>query len=118
VQSYIVHPEPGMPSTDDWAGFVKKYQDRILWGSDTVIYTRNKIDEKGNLVMGKEMPVEDYLAVREILNPLWEKVGPEAAHKVRYANHARMFDAARAKVRTWEAAHRNDNFWDLPVSTQ
>ena len=61
------------------------------------------------------MPVADYLGVREILNPLWEKVGPEAAHKVRYANHVRLFDAARAKVRAWEAAHGKDNVWDLAV---
>jgi hypothetical protein len=114
VQSYIVDPKPGMPSLDDWAGFVTKYQDRILWGSDTVIYTRNIIDEKGNLLMGREMPVEDYLAVKDILNPLWEKVGPGIAHKVRYANHVRLFDNARAKVRAWEAAHAKDNVWDLP----
>jgi len=118
VQAYMVDPKPGMPSLDEWANFVKKYQDRILWGSDTVIYTRNKIDDKGNLVMGTEMPVEDYLAVKEILKPLWEKVGPEATNKVRYANHVRLFDAARAKVRAWEAAHKNDNVWNLTVSTQ
>jgi hypothetical protein len=118
VQTYMVDPKPGMPSTDDWADFIKKYQDRILWGSDTVIYTTNKIDDKGNLVMGKEMPVKDYLAVKEILNPVWEKVGPEVTHKVRYANHVRLFDAARTKVRAWEACHAKDNFWDLPVTTQ
>ena len=118
VQVYLVDPKPGWPSLDDWANFVKKYQDRLLWGSDTVIYTRNKIDDQGNLVMGKEMPVEEYLAVKDILQPLWEKVGPEAAHKVKYANHVRLFDAARTKVRAWEAAHAKDNVWDLAVSTQ
>ncbi|HYA40961.1 MAG TPA: hypothetical protein VEF34_06640 [Syntrophobacteraceae bacterium] len=118
VQAYIVDPKPGMPSIDDWAGFIRKYQDRVLWGSDTVIYTKNRIDEKGSPVMGKGMPVEEYLAVKEILNPLWKKVGPEVAHKVRYANHVRLFDAARAKVRAWEAAHAKDNFWDLPAPAQ
>lgn len=115
VQTYIVDPKPGMPSFDDWVNFVKKYQDRLLWGSDTVIYTRNKIDDKGNLVVGKEMPVADYLAVMDILKPLWKKVGPEASHKVRIANHVRLFDAARAKVRAWEAAHARDNVWNLTV---
>ncbi len=118
VQAYIVHPQPGMPGIDEWAEFIRKYQDRVLWGSDTVIYTGDKIDEKGAPATGKEMDVQDYLAVKEILNPLWERVGPEAAHKVRYANHVRLFDAARVKVRAWEAVHSKDNFGDLPVSAQ
>jgi len=114
VQVYMVDPKPGMPSVDDWARFITKYQDRVLWGSDTVIFTRNKFDDKGNMVVGKEMSVEDYLAVKEILKPLWEKVGPEVAYKVKYANHVRLFDAAKVKVRAWEAAHANDNVWNLP----
>jgi predicted TIM-barrel fold metal-dependent hydrolase len=113
VQSYIVTPKPGMPTLDDWAGFVKKYQDRILWGSDSVIYTRNKADDKGNISMGMPMSVADYLGVKDILNPLWGKIGPEVTYKVRYANHVRLFDAARAKVRAWEASHTKDNVWDL-----
>jgi len=115
VQSYIVDPRPGMPSLDDWARFVRKYQDRVLWGSDTVIHTRNKIDEKGSLIFGKEMQVEEYLAVKGILQPLWEKVGPDVAHKVKHANHVRLFDAARGKVRAWEAAHAKDSAWSLPA---
>jgi hypothetical protein len=113
VQTYIVDPKPGMPSFDDWVNFVTKYQDRLLWGSDTIIYTRNKTDEKGNLVAGKEMPVADYLAVTDILKPLWKKVGPEASHKVKIANHVRLFDAARVKVRIWETAHAKENVWNL-----
>jgi predicted TIM-barrel fold metal-dependent hydrolase len=113
VQKYMVEPKPGMPSLDDWANFVIKYQDRLLWGSDTVIYTRNKIDDKGNLIVGSEMPVADYLAVMDILKPLWKKVGPEVSRKVKVANHLRLFDAARLKVRKWEAAHAKDNVWNL-----
>jgi len=113
VQTYIVDPKPGMPSLDDWANFVIKYQDRLLWGSDTVIYTRNKTDDKGNLIVGTEMPIADYLAVMDILKPLWKKVGPEASRKVKIANHIRLFDDARAKVRDWEAAHAKDNVWNL-----
>ena len=116
VQAYIVDPKPGMPPLDAWAKFIEKYQDRVLWGSDTVVFTRNKLDDAGNVVLGKEMPVEDYLAVKDILKPLWEKVGPEVADKVRYANHVRLFDKARTKVRTWEAAHAKDNVWNLPVA--
>jgi hypothetical protein len=114
VQSYMVDPKEGMPTLDDWAHFVTKYQDRLLWGSDTVIFTKNKIDEKGNPVAGKEMPIPEYLAVADILKPLWEKVGPEVAHKLRLANHVRLFDEAKVKVRKWEAAHQGDNIWNLP----
>ncbi len=115
VQAYMVDPKPGMPSQDEWVAFVKKYRHRVLWGSDTVIYSRNKIDDKGNLVIGKEMPVADYLAVQALLKPLWDKVGPEVAHDVQYANYVRLFDTARSKVRAWEAAHAQDNVWNLPV---
>jgi hypothetical protein len=115
VQSYIVFPKPGMPTLEDWAAFVKKYQDRILWGSDNVIYTRNKMDERGTVIQGGPMQVKDYRSVGELLNPLWEKVGPEVKRKIRSANHVRLFDAARTSVRAWETAHAKDNIWDLPA---
>jgi predicted TIM-barrel fold metal-dependent hydrolase len=115
VQQYIVEPEPGMPSLDEWADFVTKYQDRVLWGSDTVIFTKNKFDDEGRPLPGTEMPVADYLAVVDILNPLWEKVGPVVTRKVRMENHLRLFDAARQKVREWEAAHAQENVWNLPA---
>jgi len=115
VQSYMVDPKPGMPTTDEWAGFLIKYQDRLLWGSDTVIFTKNKIDDRGNPVMGTEMPVADYLAVLDILAPLWKKVGPEVSRKIRIGNHVRLFDAARVRVRAWETAHSGDNVWNLGV---
>jgi hypothetical protein len=114
VQTFIVNPQPGMPSLADWARFITKYQDRVLWGSDTVIYTRNKIDDKGNMVVGKQMPVADYLAVKDILKPLWDAVGPDVARKVKVDNHVRLFDAAKVKVRAWEAAHAKDDVWNLP----
>jgi len=113
VQAYMVDPKSGMPSLDEWAAFAVKYQDRLLWGSDTVIFTKNKMDERGTVIMGKEMPVADYLAVLNILNPLWAKVGPDAAHKIRFANHARLFDEARIKVRAWEASHAGDSAWNI-----
>ena len=115
VQNYIVAPQPDMPSFADWVRFVDTYQDRILWGSDTVIYTRNKTDSAGKPFTGSEMPVADYLAVTGILTPLWEVLGPEVAHKVKVANHVRLFDSAKAKVRAWEAAHSKDNIWNLPA---
>ncbi|HJW08601.1 MAG TPA: amidohydrolase family protein [Holophagaceae bacterium] len=113
VQRYIVHPGPGMPSFAEWAAFVTKYQDRILWGSDSCMYTRNMVDEHGEPALGKQLPVADYLAVTEICRPLWDAVGPEVAHKVKITNHLRIFNSARSRVRTWEKAHAADNTWDL-----
>jgi hypothetical protein len=114
VQVYIVRPEAGMPPLAEWTRFVTKYQNRLLWGSDTVMYTRNKIDDQGNVTMGAPMPVEEYLAVKDILKPLWDAVGVEVARKVKIDNYVRLFDAAKAKVRAWEAAHAKDDVWNLP----
>lgn len=115
VQYYIVNPKPGMPSLEEWTAFAIKYQDRLLWGSDTVIFTRNKVDDNGMITMGKEMSTAEYLRVLDILNPLWKKVGPVVSHKIKYANHARLFDEAGKKVRAWEAIHAKDNIWNIPV---
>jgi hypothetical protein len=78
------------------------------------MYTRNKIDDQGNVTMGAPMPVEEYLAVKDILKPLWDAVGVEVARKVKIDNYVRLFDAAKAKVRAWEAAHAKDDVWNLP----
>jgi hypothetical protein len=115
VQEYLVHPGPAMPSLEAWAAFVTRYQDRILWGSDAVAFTRNRIDAEGRAQLGSVLPVADYRRVVDMLQPLWELVGPEVARKVQGANHARLFDAARGKVRAWESAHANDDPWNLPV---
>jgi predicted TIM-barrel fold metal-dependent hydrolase len=114
VQTYIVTPAAGMPALSEWARFVTKYQDRVLWGSDTVLFTRNKIDDKGNVTIGTQMAVAEYLAVKDILNPLWVIVGDVVARKVKFDNHVRVFDAARVKVRAWEASHAKDDIWNLP----
>jgi hypothetical protein len=37
--------------------------------------------------------------------PLWAKLTPEARAKVTRGNYERLFDAARVKVRAWEAAN-------------
>lgn len=115
VQAYMIEPDEGMPSLQAWADFVIQYQDRILWGSDTVIYTKNVQDREGLVTGGSPMPVAEYLAVVDLLNPLWERVGPDVTRKVRFGNHARLFDAAAVNVRAWEAAHAHLNAWDLPT---
>jgi hypothetical protein len=114
VQSYIVSPEPGMPALADWARFVIRYQDRVLWGSDSVIYTANKMQAADQIVRGGPMAVPAYRAVAALTEPLWKAVGPEVARKVRGGNHIRMFDAARQKVRVWEQANAGRDTWNLP----
>jgi len=37
--------------------------------------------------------------------PLWKALTPEASHAVRLGNYQRLFDAARSRVRAWEAAN-------------
>jgi hypothetical protein len=46
-----------------------------------------------------------YLVTNELYRPLWTALTPEARAKVRVENYERLFDAARRKVRAWEAAH-------------
>lgn len=114
VQERFIKPEPGMPTTDEWAQFVTRYQDRVLWGSDTVIYSRNVVDAKGvPTSMGKRMTFDQYMAVPKITSPLFEKVGPQISQKVRVGNYVKLFDGAKKKVRAWEAAHAADDVWDL-----
>jgi hypothetical protein len=48
------------------------------------------------------------------LKPLWEAVGIDVARKVKVDNDVRLFDAVKAKVRAWEAAHAGDDAWNLP----
>ena len=115
VQKYMVNPQPGMPSLDEWAAFITKYRQRVLWGSDSVIFSRNKIKDDGELVIGKEMGIGEYRAALGVLEELWAKVGSAVARDVKYANYVRLYDAARVRVRAWEAAHANDNIWNLPV---
>jgi predicted TIM-barrel fold metal-dependent hydrolase len=117
IQSYIVEPETGMPTLEEWARFVENYQDRVLWGSDSVIFTKNKIDKEGRPIYGTEMPVEEYNAVLSILDPLWSKLCHKVTRKVRMDNHVRLFDAAAAKVRAWEKANAHLNVWNLPVNS-
>lgn len=114
VQRTIVEPAEGMPSTADWVALIQDYPDRVLWGSDSVIHTKNKIDDAGEVVLGAAMPVADYRAVTTILDPVMAALPVDVAAKVRGLNHARIFDRARADVRAWEAEHAAESIWDLP----
>ncbi len=45
------------------------------------------------------------LRVFELWNPVWAQLTPQASLMIRKGNYERVFDAARAKVRTWERAN-------------
>jgi predicted TIM-barrel fold metal-dependent hydrolase len=83
VAKYVVSsPE----ATRETAELVNRFPDRFLFGSDEV----------APRVLGP------YMNVYEMYAPLWQALTPEASEKVRKGNYARMFDAARPRVRAWE----------------
>ena len=86
VAKYVVAtPE----SVTNAADMVNRYPDRFLFGSDEVAPPNQ----------------EKYLRVYNQYEPLWKLLTPEASEKVRKGNYERIFDEARRKVRSWEAAH-------------
>jgi hypothetical protein len=46
----------------------------------------------------------DYLKAFDAYQKLWDRLDAATARKVKAQNFERLFDAARAKVRAWEAA--------------
>ncbi len=73
----------------DTADLINRFPDRFLFGTDEVA-----------------PPDQDtYVHVYVQYEPLWEKLTPEASEKVRKKNYERLFDAARTKVRAWEAKY-------------
>lgn len=86
VAKYIVaSPE----ATLNAAALVNRYPDRFLFGTDEVAPASQ----------------EKYLSVYNQYEPFWKLLTPEASEKVRRKNYERIFDQARQKVRSWEAAH-------------
>jgi hypothetical protein len=85
VAKYVVAtPE----STRHAANVVNLYPDRFLFGTDEVAPPNQ----------------EKYLRVYNQYEPFWKLLSPEASEKVRKKNYERIFDEARRKVRSWEAA--------------
>jgi hypothetical protein len=76
-------------STKNAAAIVNRYPDRFLFGTDEVGPPNQ----------------EKYLRVYNQYEPFWKLLTPEASEKVRKGNYERIFDEARRKVRSWEAAH-------------
>ena len=86
VAKYIVAtPE----SAKHAAAMVNRYPDRFLFGTDEVAPASE----------------DKYLKVYNQYEPFWKLLTPEASEKVRKQNYERIFDEARRKVRSWEAAH-------------
>ncbi len=71
------------------ADLINRYPDRFLFGTDEVSPANQ----------------QTYQKVFYQYGPLWDLLTPEARQKVRKGNYERLFDAARKKVRAWEAAH-------------
>jgi len=71
------------------AAMLNKYPDRFLFGTDNVA------------------PADQatQLRVYDMWDPIWQRLTPEASRKIRLENYERLFDAARVKVRAWEAAN-------------
>jgi predicted TIM-barrel fold metal-dependent hydrolase len=86
VAKYVVAtPE----STQRAASVINRFPDRFLFGTDEVAPPDQAT----------------YLRVYRQYDRLWKLLTPEAKEKVLKGNYARLFDAARLKVRAWETAH-------------
>jgi len=68
------------------AGVLNRHPDRILFGTDTVA----------------PLNAAAYFSVFEMWTPVWQKLTPEARHKVIKTNYERIFDEGRRRVREWE----------------
>ncbi len=73
---------------DAWVKLLEQYPDRFLFGSDAVAPNAQA----------------DYLKAFDAYQRLWERLDAETASKVKSKNFERIFDAARQKVRAWEAS--------------
>jgi predicted TIM-barrel fold metal-dependent hydrolase len=89
VAKYIISsPE----TTKATATVINKYPDRFLFGTDEVAPPTQ----------------EKYMKVYNLYEPLFKLLTTEAKRKLLKDNYARLFNAARIKVRQWEAAHTGD----------
>ncbi len=82
------------------AALINKYPDRFLFGTDEVAPATQ----------------DSYLKVYRMYEPLLAQLTPDAKYKLLKGNYARLFDAARIKVRAWEQQHANDEM-AIPPST-
>lgn len=89
VAKYIVASPETIRET---AAIINKYPDRFLFGTDEVApATQDK-----------------YLKVYNMYEPLFKELSPATKQSLVKGNYARLFDAARIKVRKWETANTGD----------
>ena len=86
VARYVVDSPESVRIT---AELINRFPDRFVFGTDAVAPANAKA----------------YLTTNTLYAPLWAALSPDARAKVRVGNYERLFDAARVKVRAWEAAH-------------
>ena len=86
VAKYIVSSPEALRIAAD---LMNQYPDRFLFGTDEVAPSNQ----------------ESYLKVYYQYSPLWALLYKETSEKVRRGNYERIFDAARPRVRAWEAEH-------------
>ncbi len=72
------------------ADLINRYPDRFLFGTDSVAPETR----------------EAYLKTYAEYAPLLAELSPSARHSLLKGNYERIFDEARKRVRTWEAANR------------
>jgi hypothetical protein len=71
------------------ADMLNRFPDRFLFGTDVVAPSS----------------VDDQLRVFHMWDPVFAQLTPQASLAIRKGNYARLFDAARTRVRAWEAQH-------------
>lgn len=86
VAKYIMATPETIQAT---AALINKYPNRFLIGTDEVAPSTQ----------------EKYLKVYYLYEPLLKQLTPDARQKLLKGNYARLFDAARIKVRQWEASN-------------
>jgi predicted TIM-barrel fold metal-dependent hydrolase len=84
VAKYIVATPQAIENS---ASIVNRFPDRFLFGTDEVAPPDQ----------------QTYLRVYDRYAPLWNALTPDASQKIKIGNYERLFDAARLKVRAWEA---------------
>jgi predicted TIM-barrel fold metal-dependent hydrolase len=102
VAKYIVSSPAATRVTAD---LINRYPDRFLFGTDEVAPANQA----------------KYAKVFYRYEPLWALLDEDTSRKVRLENYARIFDAARQKVRNWERTHTGRSgseygnvLWTLP----
>ena len=86
VAKYIVATPEGTAAA---ASIVNEHPERFLFGTDEVAPNDQA----------------SYLSVYEQYAPFWAELTPAAQRAVTKGNYERLFDEARTRVRTWEAAN-------------